>query len=910
MKQTIFTYIKTTTSTLKILIAVLCLTVSFYAIRGQMAATTRAMYLSTINAMASMQTVPWIPQAPVNLGWNQNDGDDYAEPRPGTELGCGGLTSVNGAAIHWTDVSGGDPLVKYQRQYDVPWTAPGSWSGSEIYAHPYSNYRSFGGNPGTEGTYNTRVRAFYDANDNNQLDALEARSEWSSNDCTVTYDLTSPAVPEVISPASVYTDAPADAPVTGNSSELIQVWSQVEDSLGGEVYYDYESYSTYDGTTLSDLRWTGTYTNSADGDGTQISKHAAGAPDGDVYWRVRSRDERGNTSSWSEVGHFVIDNSSSTAITVSNSPAKDITQRVKNASFDQDLTDWLAQPAVEITDLPERTTVAQLKSGSHLTQTLDNSGHGLRSVGFWYKVETAQDLPENQLEPLFTVYANEQMLFQTNQVSDWQYINLYVAELEDSQFDLKFVSQDQVEGLTVSLDEITTNATVVNHSAVFTVESQTPDLTDYVVYQYRVNGRVYEQQGEPGLEFSLRAQPDDQLLEYWSVNLQGEAEDKNQIQVIYDNQAPHQITDLRVYDENAGDYSLMFSAPYDDQFNAVRKYDIRYSLEPITNQTDWEQLDQVKLDRAPQVSGQLENVMVTGLQPDETYYFAVKAIDQAGNEAIISNVATPQAQDSFEKYTQSPIVINEIMYDPYGQDDGQMPAGEWVELYNTSESELDVANWVIKDASGKELVITPENSDNNLDLTDAGETIVPAQGWLVVYKNGYQMFNNDGDTVSLYNQANALVNSYMYQGTVEEGQTEARLEDGGEHWSFKSIATAGRANSENIADLQPLAKLTQSEPYNVRLDLYDAQGFTQAEYVIEYTHLVDEQPVKEGLKGALKIDSNQVTKDHIYFATCSTDGVCIPHEEVDPASIKLKVTLTGSDQESKQLEAQLSGAWE
>lgn len=125
-------------------------------------------------------------ETPTNLGYNENNGDSFAVPHPDTELACGGITNINGISHHWTEVATDSANIKYQRQYQTP--SNSNWSGNEVYANPYSNYRTFGGGSGSVGTYNSRVRAFIDFNQNNTLDADEPTSEWSPNSCPITYD--------------------------------------------------------------------------------------------------------------------------------------------------------------------------------------------------------------------------------------------------------------------------------------------------------------------------------------------------------------------------------------------------------------------------------------------------------------------------------------------------------------------------------------------------------------------------------------------------------------------------------------------------------------------------------------------------------------------------------------------------
>lgn len=143
----------------------------------------------------------------------------------------------------------------------------------------------------------------------------------------------------------------------------------------------------------------------------------------------------------------------------------------------------------------------------------------------------------------------------------------------------------------------------------------------------------------------------------------------------------------------------------------------------------------------------------------------------------------------------NPIVLNEVMYHPVTEG-GTMPNGEWIELYNNSSSPIDVAGWQIKDSTSfvsHIITISSSNSDNNLDTSDSGETIVPAGGWLVVYKNGASIFNNSGgDTVRLYN-GSTLVDSVTYTESKAAGFTFARIPDGFGAW-VDPIPTPGEPN--------------------------------------------------------------------------------------------------------------------
>lgn len=150
-----------------------------------------------------------------------------------------------------------------------------------------------------------------------------------------------------------------------------------------------------------------------------------------------------------------------------------------------------------------------------------------------------------------------------------------------------------------------------------------------------------------------------------------------------------------------------------------------------------------------------------------------------------AGVATPAA--TLESIILNDIVLNEIIPDPIGADQGSsaMPLdGEWMELYNKSGAAVDVSGWVLRDADGNILTISATKGDNDGDLSDAGETIVPAGGTLTVYRNGAGglTLNDAGDTVQLLTNTSVLVDSFTYAVDVSSGNSIARLPDGAGAW--------------------------------------------------------------------------------------------------------------------------------
>lgn len=127
-----------------------------------------------------------------NLGYNIRSESTTANERP-VDVTCGEtthgdyITEGNGKIAHNWFLEDAPSYIKYQRQY--MWPGTGVWTtDGTAYANDYTGFATFGSAAGTEGIWNTRVRAWADVDGNGVLDeAVDSVSDWS-NECTVTYD--------------------------------------------------------------------------------------------------------------------------------------------------------------------------------------------------------------------------------------------------------------------------------------------------------------------------------------------------------------------------------------------------------------------------------------------------------------------------------------------------------------------------------------------------------------------------------------------------------------------------------------------------------------------------------------------------------------------------------------------------
>ncbi|UCD17371.1 MAG: fibronectin type III domain-containing protein [Candidatus Zixiibacteriota bacterium] len=109
--------------------------------------------------------------------------------------------------------------------------------------------------------------------------------------------------------------------------------------------------------------------------------------------------------------------------------------------------------------------------------------------------------------------------------------------------------------------------------------------------------------------------------------------------------APVAVADLNASDATSTTITLTWSAPGDDgSTGTASEYDIRYSTSPI-DAFNWDDAVQLTGEPAPQPAGSLEMLIIGGLEPSTTYYFALKTADEVPNWSGLSNVASTMTGD-------------------------------------------------------------------------------------------------------------------------------------------------------------------------------------------------------------------------------------------------------------------------
>lgn len=116
-----------------------------------------------------------------------------------------------------------------------------------------------------------------------------------------------------------------------------------------------------------------------------------------------------------------------------------------------------------------------------------------------------------------------------------------------------------------------------------------------------------------------------------------------------DTTPPAAVNNLATSNPTSNSITLTWTAPGDDgSTGTAASYDIRYRTGGAVNDSNWASATQVTGEPTPQAAGTVQSMVVTGLSPSTTYYFAIKTSDEATNTSAISNSpsGTTQAPDN------------------------------------------------------------------------------------------------------------------------------------------------------------------------------------------------------------------------------------------------------------------------
>lgn len=160
--------------------------------------------------------------------------------------------------------------------------------------------------------------------------------------------------------------------------------------------------------------------------------------------------------------------------------------------------------------------------------------------------------------------------------------------------------------------------------------------------------------------------------------------------------------------------------------------------------------------------------------------FTLEWEDGVWRESFIKG-GTPgkkNSQKSNQPEYSDQIKLNEILPNPKDNE----KTDEFIELYNFSSDEINLENWILKDASKSGKFVFPK------------DYFIKPNGYLVVYKNLFKfaMNNSGGEEVFLLNPNEKIVSSVSYEKSFEG--ISYNFDSENNNWRWSKFLTPGEKN--------------------------------------------------------------------------------------------------------------------
>jgi fimbrial isopeptide formation D2 family protein/uncharacterized repeat protein (TIGR01451 family) len=210
------------------------------------------------------------------------------------------------------------------------------------------------------------------------------------------------------------------------------------------------------------------------------------------------------------------------------------------------------------------------------------------------------------------------------------------------------------------------------------------------------------------------------------------------------------------------------------------------------------------------------------------------------------------------------VVINEILYDPFGDE----ISGEWIELYNSSGSSIDVSEWTITDQDGH-------------DYQFPTGTSISAGGYIVIHtgsgtntstdlyaESSTPIWNNTGDEVLLKDASDNGVDYVQYDGGSGDSPPA------GLTWSGD---IPGTSEGNSLALIPDGNDLDNADNWLARSGSYITQG-----------------SANQGQPQPTLTMTLQYPGGKSYVSTCETATILVTAENNDPAASVYEVSLTAA----------------
>lgn len=238
--------------------------------------------------------------------------------------------------------------------------------------------------------------------------------------------------------------------------------------------------------------------------------------------------------------------------------------------------------------------------------------------------------------------------------------------------------------------------------------------------------------------------------------------------------------------------------------------------------------------------------------------------------------------------TASQVVLNEVLAKP------DIGAREFIELYNNSDFDVNVAGWEIREVTGAgattshQVVSSSTEASDMVAYDESGSTVVPAHGFLALqFTGGSPYLNNDGDNIVLSDGANIL-DEYSF-GEAIIGKSDARIPDGIGAW-IDPIPTPGepniRAEAETPSEPESIDSVTEGSATSstLALSILLASSSTSAEESESTGGSSTSETETESAVGTEDVSGGAGTEDTVDTVVEETAGTASSSEEDELAA--------------------------
>jgi hypothetical protein len=374
--------------------------------------------------------------------------------------------------------------------------------------------------------------------------------------------------------------------------------------------------------------------------------------------------------------------------------------------------------------------------------------------------------------PKFIVLINDEIIFlETEATTEWTEAWLDMSQYVQKEVELKICAGntgDNQKPSWAKLDGLTTSDISLQDSDIVKIKSLSKD--NEVGYAYQSEGTEFSETAAEDLVVDLNEFERVNNLEI-SVQVDDQVTEARTVDVLVDSLPPAEISDLDLIKESDTEISAYFSQ--DSSSLNLTQFEFKAGATQFSPDS-WMEQDSVELAALTLEDYYFFDQFWLPLTADNLSaktWGAVKVKDAAGNLSDMSNLA--QIKQIAGSQT-NPIRINEILFNPVGNDYGLWAESEWVELYNSSNQPVDLSDWSIKDEAENVINLTRDNCDTNQDFDDSGELVILPMSYLIVYVNGAPILNNSGDSLTLYDSQEERVDSHQYDGSTSQGETTGR----------------------------------------------------------------------------------------------------------------------------------------